>query len=117
MNKALDAFAAVAGIDRIRVHDLRHSHVSLLIELGYRTHAIANHIGDTPQEVDKTYAHLYPNKAQDVAVELSRHKDGIIRSGSVNVIDDDLKVANDNELLERLENEQKSHQAEIIEPK
>lgn len=30
---------------------------------------------------------------------------------------DDLKVANDNELLERLENEQKSHQADIIEPK
>jgi integrase len=76
MNKELDRIAAKANVERIRLHDLRHSHVAFLIQLGYRTHAIAARIGDTPEEVDRTYAHLYPEVAQDMAAELSRHKDG-----------------------------------------
>ena len=66
-----------AGVKRIRVHDLRHSHVSLLIELGYSTLAIADRIGDTPGMVDRTYAHLYPTVATSIAVELNRHQHGI----------------------------------------
>lgn len=113
----MDRIAPASGVERIRIHDLRHSHVSLLIELGYRTHAIANRIGDTPMEVDKTYAHLYPNKAQDVAVELNRHRDGIIKSGAVSPIDDDGEVQNDSDLLKVLENEEKIHHQENVEPK
>lgn len=78
LNKELDYIAKVAGVKRIRVHDLRHSHVSLLVELGYRTHTIADRIGDTPEVVDRTYAHLYPNKSESIARELDRHKDGIV---------------------------------------
>lgn len=39
--------AEKAGVPRIRIHDLRHSHVSLLIELGFSPHLIADRIGDT----------------------------------------------------------------------
>ena len=63
----------------------RHSHVSLLVELGYRSYAIADRIGDTPKMVDKTYAHLYPNKAEQIARELDRHKDGISMGSNIDL--------------------------------
>ena len=72
VNKELDKIAEIAGVKRIRVHDLRHSHVSLLIELGFQTHAIAKRIGDTPETVDKTYAHLYPNVGERIASSLNQ---------------------------------------------
>lgn len=44
------------------IHCFRHSHVSLLIELGYSVLMIANRIGDTVETTLKTYSHLYPDK-------------------------------------------------------
>ena len=54
----------------IRVHDLRHSHVSLCIELGYSVVLVARRIGDTVPVVMRTYAHLYPNKQQELVSKL-----------------------------------------------
>lgn len=82
LNKELDRISKLAGVERIRVHDLRHSHVSLLVELGYSVHAIADRIGDTPEMVNKTYAHLYPDKGRQIADELNKHKDGFHTSES-----------------------------------
>ena len=45
------------GLKPIRVHDLRHSHVSLLIHLDCDIMTIADRIGDTPATVQSTYAH------------------------------------------------------------
>ena len=42
-----------SGAKRIRVHDLRHSHVSLLIELGFSALAIASRVGH--ESIDITY--------------------------------------------------------------
>lgn len=39
------------GMEPIRIHDLRHSHVSLLIELGYSALAIADRMGHESTEV------------------------------------------------------------------
>ena len=33
------------GVKRIRIHDLRHSHASLLVELGFQPLAIAERLG------------------------------------------------------------------------
>lgn len=63
--------AKKAGIPLIRIHDLRHSHVSLLIELGFTPQLIAERIGDTVQMVNNTYGHLYPNKHGEVADRLN----------------------------------------------
>lgn len=60
------------GIPFIRIHDLRHSHVSLLIELGFTPHLIAERIGDTVQMVNNTYGHLYPNRHGEVADKLNQ---------------------------------------------
>ena len=56
------------NIRQIRIHDFRHSHVSLLINLDCSIMVIADRIGDTPATVQSTYAHLYPEK-RDVILE------------------------------------------------
>lgn len=43
----------------IKIHDLRHSHVSLLINEGANVQTIADRIGDTVSQVLKTYALLF----------------------------------------------------------
>lgn len=63
--------ASKENLPIIRIHDLRHSHVSLLIEMGFTPHLIAERIGDTVQMVNNTYGHLYPNKHQEVADKLN----------------------------------------------
>lgn len=73
----LSNLAEKSGIKRIRVHDLRHSHVSLLIELGFQVHAIAKRIGDTPETVNRTYAHLYPHVGQTIAEALAAAQNGM----------------------------------------
>lgn len=63
--------STAANIPIIRIHDLRHSHVSLLINMGFSPHLIAERIGDTVQMVNNTYGHLYPNKHSEVADRLN----------------------------------------------
>lgn len=60
-----------SGAKRIRVHDLRHSHASMLIELGFSPLEIANRLGHEKVETTlNTYAHLYPNKQIKLAERL-----------------------------------------------
>lgn len=48
-----------ANLPQIRIHDLRHSFVSLVIHLGGSLWTIADLIGDEVEQVTKTYGHLY----------------------------------------------------------
>lgn len=48
-----------ADLPQIRIHDLRHSFVSMLIHLGANFMVVADLIGDTVEQVTKTYGHLY----------------------------------------------------------
>lgn len=59
------------GIKRIRVHDIRHSHASLLIELSFSPLLIAERLGHENIETTlNTYSHLYPHKQAEVAQKL-----------------------------------------------
>ena len=49
-------------IKTITPHGFRHSHVSLLINLGCDSRIVADRIGDTVSVVEKVYYHLFPNK-------------------------------------------------------
>lgn len=73
LNRELTNAALAAGVPRIRVHDLRHSHAALLIELGYSIVAVAERLGDTVEVAMSTYAHLYPNKMDAVVADLNNH--------------------------------------------
>lgn len=62
-----------AGLKQIRVHDLRHSHASLLIELGFSPLLIAERLGHEKLETTlNTYSHLYPNKQVELADKLQK---------------------------------------------
>lgn len=64
-----------SGAKRIRVHDLRHSHASLLVELGYSPLLIAERLGHENVETTlNTYSHLYPNKQSELADSLDKLK-------------------------------------------
>jgi integrase len=76
----LKASADKAGVKHIRVHDLRHSHVSLLIELGFSPVAIAERVGHESIEITLRYAHLFPTKQAEMADRLNQEK-GLRRAG------------------------------------
>lgn len=62
-----------AKVKRIRVHDLRHSHASLLIEMGFSPLLISERLGHENIETTlQTYSHLYPNKHTEVADKLQK---------------------------------------------
>ena len=70
LNKTLKTIAAKAGVKAIRVHDLRHSHVSLLINMGYSAVAIGDRVGHESVDITYRYSHLFPNVQQDMAAKL-----------------------------------------------
>ena len=49
----MDRGSQEAGVKCIRIHDLRHSHISLLIDMGYSAVAIADRVGH--ESIDITY--------------------------------------------------------------
>lgn len=70
LNKELTRCTSLNHLPDIRVHDLRHSHASLCIELGYSAVLVARRLGDTVPVVMRTYAHLYPNKQRELVSKL-----------------------------------------------
>lgn len=69
--KQLAEHAKTANLPKIRVHDLRHSHASLLIELGFSPTLIASRLGHEKVSVTlDIYGHLYPNKQDELADKL-----------------------------------------------
>ncbi len=72
MARALKAVANKAGIKTIRLHDLRHSHASMLIELNISPLAISERLGhDDVTTTLNIYSHLYPNKGNEVADKIN----------------------------------------------
>ena len=62
-----------SGVERIRLHDLRHSHASLLLEMGIPILLISERLGHENIETTlKTYSHLYPGKHEEVAARLEK---------------------------------------------
>lgn len=65
--------AREAGVKQIRVHDLRHSHVALLIRMGVAPIAIAQRIGhESVTTTMNTYGHLYPTVQGEIAEMLDK---------------------------------------------
>lgn len=59
IDRAFRIYIEKAGVKKIRIHDLRHSFVSMLIHLGANLTVVADLIGDTLEQVTKTYGHMY----------------------------------------------------------
>lgn len=67
MHRGADA----AGVKRIRIHDLRHSHVSLLISMGFTPVDIAGRLGHESIDITLHYAHMFPTRQTEMAERLN----------------------------------------------
>lgn len=76
LHREMDRGAAAAGVKRIRIHDLRHSHISLLIEMGFSPVAIADRVGHESIEITYKYAHLFPTTQNEMADKLNSIRGG-----------------------------------------
>ena len=65
-----------AGVKRIRIHDLRHSHISLLIDMGFTALAIADRVGHESIDITYRYAHLFPTRQAEMADKLDMERKG-----------------------------------------
>ena len=73
-----------SGVERIRVHDLRHSHASLLIELGFSPLLIRERLGNEDIKTTlQTYSHLYPSKQEELTAKLNELRDNSIKTVSI----------------------------------
>ncbi len=89
MCRAMESGSKKAGVQRIRIHDLRHSHVSLLINQGFSAFEIGKRVGHSGDKITYRYAHLFPNKQDAMADFLESQRGnyggtGVERSESSN---------------------------------
>lgn len=73
-----------SGVKKIRIHDLRHSHVAYLIELGFSPVEIAERLGHESISVTFTYSHLYPSKQKSLAEKLNADREKAMEQKVVN---------------------------------
>ena len=67
-------YCEISGVRKIKVHELRHSHVSHLIELGVSPLSISERLGHEDIKTTlNTYSHLYPNKQSEIAEILTEY--------------------------------------------
>ena len=63
------------GVKKIRVHDIRHSHVAYLINQGVQPLIIKERLGHRDIKITlNTYGHLYPNQQRQVADMLNQQR-------------------------------------------
>ena len=69
------AFAKAADLPRIRVHDFRHTHATLLINEGIAIQEIARRLGHADVQMTwNVYAHLYPREEERALAILNKIK-------------------------------------------
>lgn len=70
VRRRMDQYADKAGVKRIRVHDLRHSHASLVISKGLKIEdliLLSKRLGHRDvKETLNTYSHLFPNAQKKI---------------------------------------------------
>ena len=67
LNHEMERGAKQAGVKKIRVHDIRHSHVSLLISMGFSAVSIGNRVGHESVDITFRYAHMFPTEQIQMA--------------------------------------------------
>ena len=69
----LQVYTKLAGIKLIRIHDLRHSHASLLIYGGIPIPAISKRLGHkSPKITLEIYSHMYKESSDQIISTLEK---------------------------------------------
>lgn len=95
LHHEMERGSKLAGVKKIRIHDLRHSHVSHLIEVGFSAVAIADRVGHESIDITYRYAHLFPSTQIEMADKLD------IENGRMNGVEDvdDESAADDSKIV------------------
>lgn len=78
LHHEMDRGAKLAGVKRIRIHGLRHSHISLLINLGFSALAIGERDGQEAVDITYHYAYLFPTVQTDMAAQLETEREALV---------------------------------------
>ena len=78
LHHEMDRGAKLAGVKRIRIHGLRYSHISLLINLGFSALAIGERVGHEAVDITYHYAHLFPTVQTDMAAQLETEREALV---------------------------------------
>ena len=70
LHHEMDRGSKAAGVKRIPIHSIRHSHVSLLIDMGFTALAIGDRVGHESEKITYRYAHLFPSRQTEMADRL-----------------------------------------------
>ena len=71
LNYSIKKYSKIAGVPKIRIHDLRHSHTSLLVSQGFNAAEIADRLGHEKVETTlNIYTHLYAQQRQEISDSL-----------------------------------------------
>ena len=79
LHREMDCGCKQTGVKRIRIHDLRHSYISLLIDMGFTALAIAERVGHESIDITYRYAHLFPTRQVEMAdkLDLLKNENGV----------------------------------------
>jgi integrase len=86
IRKTWEAVLRVAGIDDVRLHDLRHTFASLLVGGGASLPMIGAILGHTQPATTARYAHLADGPLRTATTRVSEQIDGIASGRSAEVI-------------------------------
>ena len=71
LHHEMDRGVKESGVKRIRIHDLRHSHVAYLVNQGFSPVEIGARLGHESTRITDTYAHLYPDQQRAMAEKMN----------------------------------------------
>lgn len=73
INRIFSRFIDKSGVSKIRFHDLRHTHATLLLELGVNPKVVADRLGHSSVKITlDTYSHVSLDLQKDVAEVFSK---------------------------------------------
>ncbi len=64
--RAFIRMAKRAGLPYITIHGLRHTHATFLLRHGHSVNSVAERLGDNPETIMNTYAHVLPGMQAEV---------------------------------------------------
>ncbi len=73
LQRALDRVLARAGLGHLRVHDLRHTHATLLLVTGVNPQVVQERLGHAQITLTlETYSHVLPELQREAAERVGR---------------------------------------------
>jgi integrase len=73
VNGLFTRFIEQSGLPRIRFHDLRHTHATILLQMGVNPKIVAERLGHSSVQITlDTYSHVLPSMKKDLSEQFSK---------------------------------------------